>query len=514
MAAVEVAPAPSHQSSQFLPPQQTVTAASESASWANANPPLSRGRQPKDPQAVTSRFECANLHDLERNLRVFLDSPPADPEHSTCELTIWAGASFMVQVPVEAGAPSASEPASGRSEASMQTVAMSVLDALQPAGPDPKETMKRQRSVAKVCVASIQKVDGFRYSFHNSWRSGEDDAYRFSFYCNDSLLNKDRVASGKSGSSGKRAHKPVYDCKGVLSIKFSATRQCIDVLYKHVPLHATYEERAPRPRKEAKRRAEWELQNPEKVKKPKPPAEEAGTKKRQKKPRLTHGSLESELLEESKASLLELIRIGQEAQTPPQTSPPSAPPPPPPEQNDSVEQRAMAALTLNANNDLRKEVEVLKKELDAIKKELEDERRKCAGLQERCTQLEAENSTLRGVSAAPTMQDPHQQSQPYPAQPMPMGTRRASSQTTQGYAPGSEHQMYPNYSARPRSEYLCNSTWMERYPDFALVPSHGGPIQVGSDRQSPAGQWPSNYYQDRPPDPSLWHSTNMPTILR
>src|SRR5262249_7970872 len=159
-------------------------------------------------------FECANLQDLERNLRAFLDSPPADPEHSTCELTIWAGASFMVQVPVDAGAPS---------ELSTQTVAMSVLDALQPAGPDPKETMKRQRCVAKVCVASIQKVDGFRYSFHNSWRSGEDDAYRFSFYCNDSLLNKDRVASGKSGSSGKRAHKPVYDCKGVLSVKFSAT---------------------------------------------------------------------------------------------------------------------------------------------------------------------------------------------------------------------------------------------------------------------------------------------------
>jgi hypothetical protein len=335
-------------------------------------------------------------------------------------------------------------------------VAMSVLDALQPAGPDPKETMKRQRCVAKVCVASIQKVDGFRYSFHNSWRSGEDDAYRFSFYCNDSLLNKDRVASGKSGSSGKRAHKPVYDCKGVLSVKFSATRQSIDVLYKHVPLHGTYEERAPRPRKEAKRRAEWELQNPDKVKKPKPPSEEAAPKKRQKKPQLVHGSLESELLEESTASLLELIRIGHEAQSPSQTVPPPAPPAPQPEQNDSVEQRAMAALTLNANNDLRKEVEVLKKELDVTKKELEDERRKCAGLQERCTQLEAENSTLRGVSATPAMQDPHQQSQPYPAQPITIA-RRASSQTSQGYAAGSEHQMYSNYAARPRSKYLDNS---------------------------------------------------------
>jgi hypothetical protein len=117
----------------------------------------------------------------------------------------------------------------------------------------------------------------------------------------------------------------------------------------------------------------------------------------------------------------------------------------------------MAALTLNANNDLRKEVEVLKKELDATKKELEDERRKCAGLQERCTQLEAENSTLRGVSATPAMQDPHQQSQPYPAQPITMGARRASLQTSQGYAAGNEHQMYSNYAARPRSKYLDSS---------------------------------------------------------
>lgn len=470
MAAVEAAPAPSHQSNQFLTPPQSIAAAGQKASWANSNPPLSRGRQPKDPQAVTARFECANLQDLERNLRAFLDSPPADPEHSTCELTIWAGASFMVQVPAEDGAhnqltPSANAQPGGRSDPQMQTVAMSVLDALQPAGPDPKETMKRQRCMAKVCVASIQKVDGFRYSFHNSWRSGEDDAYRFSFYCNDSLLNKDRVASGKSGSSGKRAHKPVYDCKGVLSVKFSATRQCIDVLYKHVPLHGTYEERAPRPRKEAKRRAEWELQNPDKVKKPNSPSEDAAPKKRQKKSQPVHISLETELLEESRASLLELIRIDHDGQTSPQPTPP-APPAPRPEQNDSVEQRAMAALTLNANSDLRKEVEALKKELDAIKKEIEDERRKCAGLQERCTQLEAENSTLREVSAAPAMQDPHQQSQPYASQPMPTGARRSNSQTSQDYASSGEHQVYPNYATRPRSEYHYNSTPRGGYSDL------------------------------------------------
>jgi hypothetical protein len=121
--------------------------------------------------------------------------------------------------------------------------------------------LKKQRVVSKQCILAIQGVDGFRYSFHNSWKSGEDNAYRFSYYCNDSLLNKDRVANGKAGTKGRRATKPVYDCKGGITIKFSCIRQCVDVIYKHVPCHPTYLQRAPIPRKDAKRRAEWEAEN-------------------------------------------------------------------------------------------------------------------------------------------------------------------------------------------------------------------------------------------------------------
>lgn len=76
---------------------------------------------------------------------------------------------------------------------------MSVAEALAPQD-ESKDTMKRQRAVAKCFIDAIQRVDGFRYAFHNNWKSGED--YRFSYYCNDSLLNKDRVANGKQGSAG------------------------------------------------------------------------------------------------------------------------------------------------------------------------------------------------------------------------------------------------------------------------------------------------------------------------
>jgi hypothetical protein len=190
---------------------------------------------------------------------------------------------------------------------------LSILDALRPT-PDPKDKMRKQRAIAKCCVDTIQRIDGYRYSFHNCWNSREDDSFRFSYYCNDSLLNKDRAANGKGAKLGKRATKPVYDCKGVLSIKFSATKQTLDVFYKHVPIHKTYEERAPPPRKDSKRRKFLQVNDPEAlariVTRPKSKEDsedpEAQSKPKRKKsvqnpepPRPSNTSLESDLRAQS-----------------------------------------------------------------------------------------------------------------------------------------------------------------------------------------------------------------------
>jgi hypothetical protein len=299
---------------------------------------------------------------METKLRDYLDNMPTAPEHCTAELTLWAGASFLVkldyippnlrggQQPQDMGMLQAVADFNNQRpqpNGDGRETTLSVLDALQPLG-DPKETMKRQRAISKVCVAAVQKTDGYRYSFHNSWKSGEDNAYRFSYYCNDSLLNKDRVANGKSGSQGKRATKPVYDCKGVLSIKFSATRQCIDVVYRHIPCHETYEERAPPPRKNSKRRAEWEAKNPERIKIANKPSEEPedtpvrepAKKKKKKDQSEPPKSIEAELRENSMFSLLELMRPEEpkkppvpqpSASMPPEQVPVSAPPVPAPQ---------------------------------------------------------------------------------------------------------------------------------------------------------------------------------------
>lgn len=222
-------------------------------------------------------------------------------------------------------------------------VSMSILEALQPTE-DPKEKMRKQRAIAKSCVDAIQRSDGFRYSFHNCWNSREDDSFRFSYYCNDSLLNKDRAANGKGAKLGKRATKPVYDCKGVLSVKFSASKQSLDVFYKHVPIHKTYEERAPPPRKDSKRRKYLEENDPEALsriqnrpkseKRESDPAAPPKPSKKRKKPEETKPSstsLESDLRAQSLRSLLELIRPdpAPEPSFPVQHAPQPPPPPPP-----------------------------------------------------------------------------------------------------------------------------------------------------------------------------------------
>ena len=75
------------------------------------------------------------------------------------------------------------------------------MEAMTPM-PDPKDNMKKQRVIAKACVEAVQRADGNRYTFHNNWWSKEDEANRFSYYCNDSILNKGRSANGGAGTIG------------------------------------------------------------------------------------------------------------------------------------------------------------------------------------------------------------------------------------------------------------------------------------------------------------------------
>ncbi|KAI5276671.1 hypothetical protein E4T47_00388 [Aureobasidium subglaciale] len=127
-----------------------------------------------------------------------------------------------------------------------------------------KQRQTWQRAAAKGIVQQIQDLDGFKYCFNNNWSSKDDNGYRYSYTCLDSLENKDRHANGfratnaatrRPGANTRGVRKPTYDCKGQIAVKFSALRQSVEVVYKHHAIHKTVAERRPPPRKDAKRKS-------------------------------------------------------------------------------------------------------------------------------------------------------------------------------------------------------------------------------------------------------------------
>ncbi len=221
-----------------------------------------RGRQARDPLARSESYQVTNLETMKDMLHDYLANPTGPAEHTTVEFTFPTSAAFMAYTADLMGLKEAHK---ARADVynTMKRTAISVIDALNQT--DPKDQMRKQKAIAKSIVEAISEVDGYRYSFHNNWLSKEDEACRFSYYCNDSTLNKGRAANEGAGMEGKKKVKPVYDCQGLIWVKFSITKNNLEIQYKHIPLHKTYEERAPPPRRDSKRRKMMELFTPEKL---------------------------------------------------------------------------------------------------------------------------------------------------------------------------------------------------------------------------------------------------------
>ena len=233
-------------------------------------PQRKRGRIAKDPQGQTFLFHCRNAEDLETMLRDYLKDATSPPEHTTVEFHFPVSSAFMVYPPGHSHA--IKDPL----KRIFAKTALSVVDALQPTL-NPKDQYEKQRSIGKVCVEACQAADGFKYGFHNSWISKEDQASRFSYFCNDSSLNKARAGNPAASNrvAHKKAQKPVYPCEGNVTIKFSVTKELLEVHYKHIPCHETYAARAPIPRKGTRRRMLMEIFEPDALPKPKTPSERA-----------------------------------------------------------------------------------------------------------------------------------------------------------------------------------------------------------------------------------------------
>lgn len=271
-----------------------------------------RGRQARDPLAQYVRFQCTGGDQMEALLHEYVGNPTSPAEHTTIEFSFSTSSAFMVYTGEYLGGSQTRTNLYGH----LNRSALSVNAALSPV--DKKESLKMQKSIAKTLVEHIAKADGYRYSFHNNWLSKEDGAHRFSYFCNDSTLNKGRAANEGAGMVNKRKMKPVYDCAGTIHVKFSVTKQSLELHYKHVPCHKTYEERAPTPRKNSKRRKIMEVFEPDKLvrerkrkakaeKPPKSPKAPKAPKRRATEPLPGAGDATAESATDGLAPLLDFL---------------------------------------------------------------------------------------------------------------------------------------------------------------------------------------------------------------
>lgn len=125
--------------------------------------------------------------------------------------------------------------------------------------PNHRARIAVQRAASRGIVLHVERLDGFKYTFNNAWASKDEDGLRFSYICQDSMQNKDRHANGfartikhlKTADGGvggslladRGPRKPTYDCKGTVSVKFSAKAGSVQVQYRHNAIHSTAAER-------------------------------------------------------------------------------------------------------------------------------------------------------------------------------------------------------------------------------------------------------------------------------
>ncbi|KIX94473.1 uncharacterized protein Z520_09859 [Fonsecaea multimorphosa CBS 102226] len=229
-----------------------------------------RGRHAKDPLAKSIAIKCQRLEDFEAQLKEHLADSILDREHTTLEFAFPVSAAFMVAVREPTNGGDLTDRKTPYTYSPFNKTAITVVDALHNIQ-DPVERAIMLKGISKTLVEACQEVDGYRYSFHNHWISREAQASRFSYYCNDSVLNKGRAANEGASKikAGTKVRKPVYDCHGLISVKFSVTKNNLELHYKHIPLHKTFEERAPPPRNGSRRKRLLEIFHPEKLVKPK-----------------------------------------------------------------------------------------------------------------------------------------------------------------------------------------------------------------------------------------------------
>jgi hypothetical protein len=154
------------------------------------------------------QFQCKSLDDLEAGLQAHINLCYKDRQVPN---TVYA--QFIFDKTVSLAVNDLSDgmldhfPQLANCEPPNEPMALAVPDAVATHG-DAKSKLKRQRAVGRIILASVQKVDGFKYFEKEAWDTKHTDGYRFKYLCRDSYQNKDRAAN-KNRSSNASAILPL-----------------------------------------------------------------------------------------------------------------------------------------------------------------------------------------------------------------------------------------------------------------------------------------------------------------
>lgn len=74
----------------------------DSAIWSapTEQTPRRPTRPPKDPLLQVTKLNASTLEHFQDALRGYLQNPPAEPEHSQCEIEVWGDATVLVSATV------------------------------------------------------------------------------------------------------------------------------------------------------------------------------------------------------------------------------------------------------------------------------------------------------------------------------------------------------------------------------------------------------------------------------
>lgn len=167
---------------------------------------------------------CQSLEDFQSVLKDHLSSGLSAliPELVTCHISLAGGATIYPNYPRTqtaarslAGQDAGHQHADKDDDQGSQGTPITVNEAVNFTGVV-KETLAKQRALARGIGVAVEAVDGNKYHINNTWIPKSEEGHRFALCCQDSIQNKDRLLNENNkrfSLNAKVAARGIVNCE-------------------------------------------------------------------------------------------------------------------------------------------------------------------------------------------------------------------------------------------------------------------------------------------------------------